>query len=37
MISALPIMLGVQLCLAFIAFDVASEPSNSQRHLDDVV
>lgn len=31
MASALPIILGVQLCLAFIGFDVASEPSSSQR------
>ncbi|MBB6576834.1 glycosyltransferase involved in cell wall biosynthesis [Comamonas odontotermitis] len=31
MFSALPLILGVQLCLAFIAFDVAAEPTNSQR------
>ena len=31
MFSALPIILGVQLCLAFIAFDVAAEPTVSQR------
>lgn len=31
MFSALPIILGVQLCLAFIAFDVAAEPTTSQR------
>ncbi|MEG0920874.1 MAG: glycosyltransferase family 2 protein [Comamonas sp.] len=33
MISALPIILGVQLCLAFIGFDMASEPTSSQRKL----
>lgn len=32
MVSALPIILGVQLVLAFIAFDVASEPTHSHRH-----
>ncbi|MEN5180049.1 glycosyltransferase family 2 protein [Comamonas testosteroni] len=31
MFSALPLILGVQLCLSFIAFDVAAEPSSSQR------
>ena len=31
MFSALPIILGVQLCLAFIAFDVAAEPTVSHR------
>ncbi len=33
MFSALPIMLGMQLCLAFIAFDVAAEPTTSHRRL----
>ncbi|MGE8317181.1 MAG: glycosyltransferase family 2 protein [Comamonas sp.] len=33
MASALPIILGVQLCLAFIGFDVASEPTTSHRKL----
>lgn len=31
MVSALPLIVGVQLCLAFIAFDVAAEPTTSQR------
>lgn len=33
MLSALPIILGVQLCLAFIGFDAAAEPTVSQRKL----
>ena len=36
MISALPIILGVQLCLAFMAFDVAAEPTTSQRHPEEL-
>lgn len=35
MTSALPIILGVQLCLAFIGFDMSSEPSVSQRNFGD--